>query len=109
MHLAGRYNSCMASPSTYDRIHAVVDSLLVATAEKQQMNEHRQLVTMIEARRHLLVGAKALTAYMEQRFTKDTDYVVGRRDFARIRKWFKEQGSGGPLCGAARAGPRADR
>lgn len=47
---------------------------------------------MIEARRHLLVGAKALTAYMEQRFTKDTDYVVGRRDFARIRKWFREQG-----------------
>ncbi len=55
------------------------------------MLEHRKLVAMIESGRHLLVGAKALATYMEQRFTQDTDYVVEHRLFLKLRKWLREE------------------
>ena len=55
------------------------------------MEKHREFVALLESDRHLLVGAKALATYVEQRFTKDTDYVVEHKVFLRARKWLKEQ------------------
>ena len=64
---------------------------MTAAHEKEKMDEHLKLVEMIESDRHLLVGAKALAAYVEQRFTDDTDYVVGRGSFQKVRGWLKRQ------------------
>jgi hypothetical protein len=77
--------------SAYHRIHAVIDGLISASNEKQKMAEHLELVALIESDRHLLVGAKALAAYLKQRFTEDTDYVVGHSSFQRVRKWMKKR------------------
>lgn len=77
--------------STYDRVHALVDRLVAAAAEKELSPQHKQLVALIESERHLLIGAKALATHMEQRFTQDTDYLVSRRSFDRVRKWLREQ------------------
>ncbi len=78
--------------STYEVIHAIVDRAVFKATEKQMSPQHQQLIAIIESGRHLLIGAKALAAHMEQRFTKDTDYLVGRRVFQRVRKWLIEQG-----------------
>ncbi len=77
--------------SSYQRIHAVLDGLVSAARKKEKMDEHLKLVGLIEADRHLLVGAKALAVYIEQRFTKDTDYVVGHRTYQKVRKWLKKE------------------
>lgn len=77
--------------SSYDRIHQIIDGLIAAADAKENMDEHRKLVEMIEADRHLLVGAKAMAAYVKQRFTHDTDYVVGKRMFRRIHRWLDQQ------------------
>ena len=59
--------------SAYQRIHAIVNRRMAAAREKEQTDEHLRLVELIESDRHLLVGAKALAAHIEQRFTDDTD------------------------------------
>ncbi len=84
----------MPVSSTFSRVQAIVDRMVDDAAGKEAMAEHQELVGLIEASRHLLIGAKALTAYMDQRFTRDTDYVVGRQDFRRFRKWLQEKGIG---------------
>lgn len=68
-----------------------MDRLVAAAAEKELSPQHRQLVALIESERHLLIGAKALATHMEQRFTQDTDYLVSRRGFERVRKWLTDQ------------------
>ena len=87
--------------STYDRVHAVIDRMVRAAEQKTRMDKHRELVALIEADRHLLIGAKAVAAHIEQRFTKDTDYMVDRKQFQQVRKWLTEQGiefqDGGPV------------
>lgn len=50
-----------------------------------------ELISLIESRRHLLIGAQALIRYTEPRFTADTDYAVGMQMFRRVRKWFKDR------------------
>ena len=55
------------------------------------MDEHLKLVAIIEADRHVIVGAKALAAYMKQRFTEDTDYVVGHKTMQKVRQWLKRE------------------
>ena len=59
---------------------------------KRNTPQHAELVGLIEADRHLLVGARAMAVYVEQRFTEDTDYLVGHKTFQKIRRWFKQQG-----------------
>jgi len=59
---------------------------------KRNMPQHAELVAVIEADRHLLVGARAMAVYVEQRFTEDTDYLVGHKTFQKVRRWFKKQG-----------------
>jgi 6-phosphogluconate dehydrogenase len=78
--------------STYDRVHAIIDPMVRAAEQKTRMGKHRELVALIEADRHLLIGAKAMAAHIEQRFTKDTDYMVDRKQFQHVRKWLTEQG-----------------
>ena len=56
------------------------------------MSKHLQLVEMIESDRYLVLGAKAMATYVKQRFTEDTDYLVGHRAFGRIRKWLVDAG-----------------
>lgn len=79
------------STSTYDRVHAVVDHLVAAAAEKAMTPQHRELIGLIESERHVLIEAKALATHMEQRFTQDTDYLVGHRVFQRVRKWLRDR------------------
>ena len=78
--------------STYDRVHAIIDPMVQAAEQKTRMDKHRELVALIEADRHLLIGAKAMAVHIEQRFTKDTDYTVDRKRFQQVRKWLTEQG-----------------
>ncbi|MFH0983093.1 MAG: hypothetical protein V2A79_16360 [Planctomycetota bacterium] len=77
--------------SSYHRIHAILDQLISTAHDKENMDEHLKLVELLETDRHLLVGAKALAAYIKQRFSEDTDYVVGHRTFQKVRKWLKQQ------------------
>lgn len=83
--------SSTSNTSTFDRVHGIIEKLESAALEKLDMEKHREFVALIESDRHVLVGAKALATYVEQRFTKDTDYVVGHTVFLRARKWLKEQ------------------
>ena len=77
--------------SSYQRIQAIVDGRISAANERGKMDEHLKLVAVIEADRHLIVGAKALAAYMKQRFTEDTDYVVGHQTFQKVRRWLRQE------------------
>jgi hypothetical protein len=77
--------------STYDQVNAIVEKVVAAAAERERMPEHVKLVEIIESERHLLVGARALAVHIEQRFTKDTDYVVGNRVFQKVRRWLQRE------------------
>jgi hypothetical protein len=77
--------------STYDRVQSVLDQVVSAAAEKEMTLQHRKLIFIIEADRHLLIGAKALAAHMDQRFTKDTEYLVNRSTYQKVRKWLHEE------------------
>lgn len=74
--------------SAYQQVNAVTDTLIAAAKAREQMDEHLKLIALIEAGRHLLVGAKAMAQYVEQRFTRDTDYLVDYRLFLEVRRWF---------------------
>ena len=62
--------SSTSNTSTFDRVHGIIEKLESAALEKLEMEKHREFVALIESDRHLLVGAKALATYVEQRFTK---------------------------------------
>lgn len=78
--------------SSYERVQAVCAARMASVNGKRNMPHHVRLVEMIEADRHLLVGARAMAMYVEQRFTEDTDYLVGHKTFQKVRRWFKQQG-----------------
>ncbi len=77
--------------SAYQKVNAVTDTIIATAAAREQMNEHLNLVAIIEGGRHLLVGAKAMAQYVEQRFTRDTDYLVDHKLFLEIRRWFNRE------------------
>lgn len=89
----GRIDRMNRPPSTaYERIQSIIEGRLAAVREKEHMSKHLQLVELIESDRYLVLGAKAMATYVKQRFTEDTDYLVGHRAFGRIRKWLADAG-----------------
>jgi hypothetical protein len=71
-------------------MQAIIDRLILAVREREQLEEHQKLITLIESDRHLLIDTKALSRYLKPRFTEDTDYLVGHNMFLKVRKWFQE-------------------
>ncbi|MBN1491479.1 MAG: hypothetical protein JXA69_16325 [Phycisphaerae bacterium] len=81
------------TPSTaYERIQSIIEGRWAAARRAKQTPEYQQLVHLIESDRYLVLGAKAMAAYVRQRFVESTEYLVGHRAFGRIRKWLADAG-----------------
>lgn len=77
--------------SSYARIAESTSAL------EQPLDDHSQrlpgeLIALIEPGRHIVVGARATMFYTRPRYTADTDYAVGRSEFARIHQGFDGPG-----------------
>lgn len=51
-----------------------------------------ELVAMIESDRHIILGARATMFYTKPRYTADTDYAVGPKQYAKILRWLGQAG-----------------
>jgi hypothetical protein len=73
---------------SYEQVDAFIERLIVAAAEKEILPERQELDAIIRQAGSLLIGAKALAPYVKPRFTEDTDYLVDRKTFQKVRAWF---------------------
>jgi len=83
---------CGSGMSTYARI-AELTAKLEQPLDEPLRRLRDELIALIESGRHIVIGARATMFYTQPRYTADVDYAVGRREFLRIRKWFKQSGA----------------
>jgi len=84
-----RNRHCGSGMSTYARI-AELAAKLEKPLDEPLRRLRDELIALIESGRHIVIGARATMFYTQPRYTADVDYAVGRREFLRVRKWFKQ-------------------
>ena len=74
--------------SSFARIVEMSEALESPLDEASQRRQ-RELIALIAAGQHIVLGARATMFYTRPRYTADVDYAVGKGQFAKIRTWFK--------------------
>ncbi|MCP4246691.1 MAG: hypothetical protein GY778_06550 [bacterium] len=77
--------------SSFARILELSDALESPLDEESQRRQ-QELIALIEAGPHIVLGARATMFYTRPRYTADVDYAVDQAQFAKIRTWFEQSG-----------------